>query len=120
MPIVGLAVQSSLLRADGKGPSAIADFQGLDLRGALNQGHSRNTRQGFELPSLILLSIVPTELGRRGRMFETSPRYETLKTKSRPIFRLKIAVLKFLRKLCRFDDIDSIRALRFNIMHLLV
>jgi len=45
MPIAGLAVQSSLLRADGNGPSAIADFQGLNLRGALNQGHSGNPRQ---------------------------------------------------------------------------
>jgi len=26
----------------------------------------------------------------------------------------------FLRKMCRFDDIDSIGAIRFNIMHLLV
>jgi hypothetical protein len=32
--------------------SAVADLRGFDLRGALNQGHSRNTRQGPELPSL--------------------------------------------------------------------
>jgi hypothetical protein len=66
MPIAGLAVQSSLLRADGNGPSAIADLRGLDLRGALNQGHSRNPRQGLELPSLILLSMVPAEIEYEG------------------------------------------------------
>ncbi len=31
MPIARLAVQSSLLRADGNGPSAIADLRGFDL-----------------------------------------------------------------------------------------
>jgi len=45
-----LAVQSSLLRADGNGSSAITDLRGFDLRGALNQGHSR---QGPELPSSV-------------------------------------------------------------------
>ena len=50
------------LCAGRNGSSAVTDLRRLDLRGAPNQGHSRNTRQGSELPSLILLSIVPAEL----------------------------------------------------------
>jgi len=53
LSIAWLAVQSSLLRADGNGSSAIADLRGLNLRGAPNQGHSRDPHQGPDLPSLI-------------------------------------------------------------------
>ena len=102
MPIAGLAVQSSLLRAYRNRSSAIADFQGLNLRGALNQGHSRNPRQGPELPSFILLSMVPAELEYEGVVVcsKRPPRYEPLEIKSRPIFQLKITVSTYVFSRC--------------------
>ena len=48
--LVRLAVQSSLLRADGNGPSAIADFQGLDLKGVRSASSARVRSGGWTKP----------------------------------------------------------------------
>ncbi len=47
------------------GPSAIADLRGLNLRGALNQGHSRNPRQGAKLDTVGLDHSLLIPLARR-------------------------------------------------------